>query len=254
MYKQGVISFILLLLVLPSISLAQDIQLLLKDAQHQEAKFNEREALHKYIEVLRVQPDNFTALCKSSELHALLGRKQPTKEKQADYYKMAKAYAQHALRINPAHAEANFVMSFALGRIALISSSREEKINAVKDIKTYAERAIQLDPSHYKAYYVLGKWHFEVSNLNSVEKWLLKMAYGSFPKSSLDIAIRNYEKSRQLNPGFLLNYLSLAKAYKRNNQEERAVELLTAMMKLPPTSSTDATVKAEGKKLLEELK
>jgi tetratricopeptide (TPR) repeat protein len=253
MYKKAVIPFVLLLFILPYENRAQDIKLLLKEAQQYEAKFNDKEALHRYIEILRFNPDHFAALCKSSELHALVGRRQPTKEKQADYYKMAKAYAQHALKVNAGHAESNFVMAFALGRIALISSSREEKINAVKDIKTYAEKAIQLDPSHYKAYHVLGKWHYEVSDLNSVERWLLKVAYGSLPKSSLDLAIRNYEKSKQLKPGFLLNYLSLAKAYKRNDQEKKAIELLNTMMRLPPTSSNDVTIKAEGKKLLEDL-
>jgi tetratricopeptide (TPR) repeat protein len=254
MHKKVAISLLLFVFILPYDNRAQDARLLLKEAQQLEAKFSDKEALHKYIEILRSQPNHFTALCKSSELHALLGRRQPTKEKQADYYNMAKAYAEHAIRINPAHAESNFVMAFALGRIALISSSREEKINAVKDIKTYAEKAIQLDPSHYKAYHVLGKWHYEVSDLSSVEKWLLKVAYGSLPKSSLDMAIRNYEKSKQLNPGFLLNYLSLAKAYKRKEEDKKAIELLTAMLKLPPTSSNDATIKAEGKQLLEDLR
>jgi tetratricopeptide (TPR) repeat protein len=253
MYKKAVIPFVLLLLILPFQNRAQDIKLLLKEAQQFEAKFNDKEALQRYIEVLRSNPDHLTALCKSSELHALLGRRQPTKEKQADYYKMARAYAEHALKVNSGNAEANFVMAFALGRIALISSSREEKINSVKDIKSYAEKAIQLDPSHYKAYHVLGKWHYEVSDLSSVERWLLKVAYGSLPKSSLDMAIRNYEKSKQLKPGFLLNYLALAKAYKRNDQDKKAIDLLNTMMKLPPTSSNDMTIKAEGKKLLEDL-
>lgn len=228
--------------------------MMLREAQQHEVRFNDNEALKKYLEVLRLQPDHFGALCKSSELHAILGRRQPSREKQADYYKAAKGYAVRALKINPGHAEANFVMAFALGRIALIASSREEKINAVKEIKTYAEKAIQIDPSHYKAYHVLGKWHFEVSDLNAVERWLLKVAYGSLPKSSLDMAIRNYERSRQLNPAFLLNYLALAKAYRRNDQDKKAIDLLQVMMKLPPTSSNDMTIKAEGKELLDELR
>lgn len=253
MHRKAVIPLVLLLFILPYQPQAQDVSVLLKEAKQHEAKFHENEALHKYKEILRSQPNHFTALCKSSELYALLGRRQSTKEKQADYYKMAKAYAQHALKVNARHAEANFVMAFALGRMALIGS-REEKINAVKEVKTYAEKAIQLDPKHYKAYHVLGKWHYEVSDLNSVERWLLKVAYGTLPKSSLDMAVRNYEKSKQLNPGFLLNYLALAKAYTRKEDDKKAIDLLNTMMKLPPTSSNDVTIKAEGRKLLEELR
>ena len=243
---------LLLFFASPLQNQAQDIEALFKQAQQQEARFNDDEALKIYSQVLRRQPDNVHALCKVSELHALLGRRLPTKEKQTEYYKLARSYAEKALKVSPSLAEANFVMSFALGRIALIASS-DERINAVKDIKSYAEKAVQLDPSHYKSYHVLGKWHYEVSNLNAVERWLLKMAYGSLPPSSLETAIRNFEKSRQLNPSFLLNYLELARAYDRKDDTKKAVELLNTMMKLPHTTSNDPNIKESGKKLLAKL-
>ncbi|MBC7830012.1 MAG: hypothetical protein H7122_19860 [Chitinophagaceae bacterium] len=252
MYKKAFI-LPLLLFIIPFKHQAQDIPRLYKDALQFEAKFNDKEALQKYLEILRFQPNNPAAVCKSSELYALLGRRQPTKEKQWDYYKLAKSYAEHALRISPNSAEANFVMAFALGRIAIISSG-EERMNAVKEIRTYAEKAVQLDPKQYKAYHVLGRWHYEVSDLNSVERWLLKMAYGSLPTSSLALAIRNYEKSKQLNPAFLLNYLELAKAYNRKGDEKKAIEFLNTMIKLPPSSSNDAAIKTEGMKLIEKWK
>jgi tetratricopeptide (TPR) repeat protein len=241
-----------LLFLLPFENKAQDISVLLKEAQQYEARFNDQEALQKYSQILRHQPNNIQALCKASELHALVGRRLPTKEKQVEYYKLARSYAQQALKINPNLAEANFVMSFALGRIALIASG-DERINAVKDIKNYAEKTIRLDPLHYKGYHVLGKWHYEVSNLNALEKWLLKVAYGSLPPSSLEMAIRNFEKSAQLNPSFLLNYLELARSYDRKDERKKAIELLNTMIKLPLTTSNDASIKASGKKLLEKL-
>lgn len=249
MNSRGFIFSFLLLFLHSFESQAQDVALLLKEAQQLEFKFKDQEALTKYQQVLKQQPSNLQALCKSSELHALLGRRLPTKEKQVEYYKTARTYAQQALRINSNFPDANFVMAFSLGRIALISSG-DERVKVVKEIKSYAEKTIQLDPTHYKGYHVLARWHYEVSNLNALERWLLKVAYGSLPASSLEIAIRNYEKSRQLNSGFLLNYLELAKAYHRNDNSKKARELLNIMLKLPPTSSNDVSIKAEGKKLL----
>jgi tetratricopeptide (TPR) repeat protein len=253
MNKKTFILPLLLLFLLPLKNKAQDVSVLLKEAQQHEARFNDQEALQKYVQVLRHQPDNVQALCKSSELHALLGRRLATKEKQTEYYRRARSYAQQALKINPNLAEANFVMSFALGRIALIASG-DERINAVKDIKTYAEKTIKLDPSHFKGYHVLGKWHYEVSNLNALEKWLLKVAYGSLPPSSLETAIKNFEKSRQLNPSFLLNYLELARSYDRKDDRNKAIEMLNTMLKMPHTTSNDASIKDSGKKLLAKLK
>ena len=139
-----------------------------------------------------------------------------------------------------------------MGRMALISSG-QDKIKAVKEIKQFADKCVQLDPSNYKGYHVLGKWHFEVSDLSTLERWLVKVTYGGLPPSSIDDAIINYDKSRQLNPGFLLNYLELAKAYLRKDDKKKARVMLNQLQKLPPTSSDDPKIKGLGKKMLDDL-
>ncbi|MBO9203651.1 MULTISPECIES: tetratricopeptide repeat protein [Niastella] len=247
------IGLLLFWLILPYENKAQDINGLLKDAQQLENAFKEPEALQKYLDVIRSQPNNLTALIKVSELYSILGKHQGTKDKQKEYYRNARVYAQKALVVNPGSSDANVVMALAMGRMALISSG-DDKIKAVKDVKTYSEKGVQLDPNNYKAYHVLAKWHYEVSDLNSVEKWLVKVAYEALPKASLDDAIKFYEKSRQLNPAFLLNYLELAKSYHRKENDKKAVELLETMLKMPVKMSEDNNIKAKGKKLLEEYK
>jgi len=247
------IGLLLTLLILPFENNAQDINALLKDAQQLESAFKEPEALQKYLDVLRSQPNNLTALIKVSELYSIVGKHQSTKEKQKEYYRNGKAYAQKALQVNANSSDANVAMALAMGRMALISSG-DEKIKAIKEVKTYSEKGIQLDPNNYKAYHVLAKWNYEVSDLNSVEKWLVKVAYEALPKASLDDAIKYYEKSRQLNPSFLLNYLELAKSYHRKENDKKARELLETMLKMPNKIADDANIKAKGKKLLEEYK
>jgi tetratricopeptide (TPR) repeat protein len=247
------IGLLLFLLILPFENNAQDINTLLKEAQQLEHAFKEPEALQKYLDVLRHQSNNLTALIKTSELYSILGKHQSTKDKQKEYYRNARIYAQKALQVNANSSDANVVMAIAMGRMALASSG-EEKIKAVKDIKTYSEKSIQLDPGNFKGYHVLAKWHYEVSDLNSVEKWLVKVAYEALPKASLDDAIKYFEKSRQLNPSFLLNYLELARAWHRKDNNKKAREFIEVMLKMPNKIGEDAGIKAKGKKLLEEYK
>lgn len=230
-------------------SYSQDENKLMSEARQLETAFKENEAMVKYLDVLKIQPRNYTALCKVSELYSLLGKRQPTKEKQKIYYRAARNYAQQALLVNPSHPDANFVMALAMGRMAIISSG-EEKIKAVKDIKIYAEKCVQLDPQGFKGYHILGRWHYEISNLSSVEKWLVKIAYGSLPEASLQDAIANYEKSRQLNPGLLINYMELAKCFHRNDENKKANEMLQQVMQLPSKTIDDPTVKEEARKLM----
>jgi tetratricopeptide (TPR) repeat protein len=183
----------------------------------------------------------------------MVGKHQGTKEKQKEYYRNARVYAQKALQVNAGSSDANVVMALAMGRMALISSG-DDKIKAIKDVKNYSEKSIQLDPGNFKGYHVLGKWHYEVSDLNSVEKWLVKVAYEALPKASLDDAIKYFEKSKQLNPSFLLNYFELAKSWHRKDNDKKARELLEIMLKMPNKIADDPSIKAKGKKLLEEYK
>jgi tetratricopeptide (TPR) repeat protein len=254
MTKGFLISLLLIALAVgtPVYGVAQNVALLMQQAQSFEKAFKDEEALKKYSEVLKYDPKNIDALCKTSELYSIIGKRLSTKEQQREYYKAGETYARKAIGINPNHSEANFAMAISMGRTALISSGKE-KVMAVKEIKTYADKCISSNPKNFKGYHVLGKWHYEVSDLNALEKWIVKITYGALPPSSLEDAIKNYEKSMQLAPGFLLNYLELAKAYKRNGEKNKAKVLLQQMQKLPPSSSDDPKIKSLGKKMLNDL-
>lgn len=242
---------LILCLLLPFTGFAQDIGAWMGEAGHLRAAFKDQEALELYLKVLQYQPNQLDALCKASELYSILGKRQASKDKQHEFYLKGRQLAARALQVNANSADANFVMAMAMGRMAQMASG-EERIKAVRDIRNYALKCIQLDPHNFKGYHLLAKWHYEVSNLNSLEKWLVKIAYGALPEASLEEAIRNYEISRQLNPGFLLNYLELAKAYHRKGDDKKAIALLRTMQQLPNTISDDPVIKKEGSALLKE--
>jgi hypothetical protein len=243
---------LLLFLVLPFENFSQDIKSLLLEAQEQESAFKENEAFQKYAEILRIQPSNMFALCKCSELCSRIGNRQTERSKKTDYFKAARTYAEAALRVNPNNSEANFVMAFAMGRLSLMSSGKE-KIVAARDIKYYADISIKADPGNYKPYHVLGKWNYEVSDLNSFERTLAKLFFGGLPKASLKNSIIYFEKSRTLNPSFVLNYLELARAYRRSDQKNKSIELLNKMLTLPNILIDDSRAKKLGRQLLSEL-
>lgn len=244
---------ILFIAVLAFVSLAtstaQSVEELMKQAELLEAQLKEEEAYQKFKEVIKQQPQHLRALVHCSELASRIGRRQTTKEKQMDFYKAAKIYAERALRINPKDSDANVVMSLAYARMSLLKSGKE-KVEYVREIKTYADRAVIHNPANFKAIFVIARWHYEVSNLNAVEKAAVKVFFGGLQKNSLDSAIHYYEKVKTLSPEFVLNYLELAKAYHRNNKRTKAIETLNYMLRLPNTAADDPTIKAEARQLL----
>jgi tetratricopeptide (TPR) repeat protein len=239
----------LFFLTFPCLLFSQDLNQLLKEAQQQEASLHENEAFLKYAEILKHEPGNLLALWKCSELCSRIGARQTDKEKMLPYFTAAKNYAAAALNVNQNSSEANCAMAFALGRISRVSSTKERVIMA-KDVKHYAENAIRLDPSNFRAYHILGRWNYDVSDLSLAERSFARMFYGKIPDASLEDAIADFEKSRSLFPGFILNYYELARSYHRLGQDKKAIAYLRVLLGMPDLIYDDIRIKVIARQLL----
>ena len=244
--------FVSLFLILNSIYLpAQDVNAIVKEADRLEALPNETAALAKFKEALRISPTHIHALSKSSELCSRIGQRQTVAAQRDDYYKAAKIYAKTALLIDSTNSEANTAMAIMLGRSTLTKSGKE-KVASAKDLKKYVDAALKGDPNNFLAWHVLGRWHYEISNLSALEKAAVKIFYGSFPPASLKAGIVAFEKSEMLKPGFILNYFEMAKAYYRNNQKTKAKTVLNQMLLMPNHTDDDPAIKKMAQALLQD--
>ncbi len=232
---------------------AQDINALIKEGYRLEAIPNEKASFLKFKEVLKINATNIHALNKCSELCVRIGQRETNKKLRDDYYTAAKIYAQTALKIDPNNSDANCAMAMALGRSSMTKSGKEKIANA-KEIKKYVDLAIKNDPKNYKAWHVLGRWNYEISNLNVLETTVVKVLYGGLPSASLKESIISFEKVRALTPGFILNYYEMAKAYKDNNNKNKAIAYINEMLTLPIHTEDDITIKENGRNLLKDWK
>lgn len=228
---------------------AQEINTLIREAERQESQLQEKEALRSFKEALKLQPLNVYVLSKCSELCSRIGHRESDHRLRDEYYEAAAIYAKTALKYYPNNDEAHVSMAIALGRTALTKSGKE-KIAQVKEIRSHADRAIQLNPNNFKAWHVIGKWYYEVANLNFVEKSAVKLFYGGLPKANWSLAIHAYEKARALKPDFMLNYLELARAYHKNDENEKAIAQLKTLLQLNVKTADDTRIKEEASQLL----
>jgi tetratricopeptide (TPR) repeat protein len=243
--------FTLFIVAFPCLLFSQDLSQSLKEAQQQEVLLHENEAFLKYAEILKRDPANLVALWKCSELSSRIGARQPDKDRMRPYFIAAKKYADAALHVNPNSSDANCVMSLALGRVSGISSSKE-RVMLAKDVKYFAENAIRLDPNNFRAYHILGRWNYDVSDLNMAERSFARVFYGKLPPASLQAAIYDFEKSRSLNPAFILNYYELARSYHRIGDDKKAIANLHILLNLPNLIYDDTRVKVIARQLLTE--
>ncbi len=228
---------------------AQQVNVIIQDAERLEIIPDEKAAFNKFKEALNLSPQNIYVLTKCSELCSRIGNREANNKNRDAYYNAAVFYGKKALAINPENDEANVALAIAIGRTVLVKSGNE-KISAIKDIRRYAEMALKINPKNFKAWHVLGKWNYEISNLNFVEKAAIKVMYGGLPDASFKKAILAYEEAKAIKHNFMLNYLELAKAFKKNDERQMAITQLRYLVKLPLQTEDDPRIKAEALNLI----
>ncbi|SIN98475.1 tetratricopeptide repeat protein [Chitinophaga niabensis] len=236
-----------------SISLqAQTVEELFAQAQLLEKQMKDAEALVKYKEVLQVSPGHVPSFNQASLICGREGARQKDKAQKLEYFNQAKIYAFEALKVEPENPVANYAMAMSWAYIGAISGAKE-KVAAYSETKKYADLAIKFKPDYAEPYHLLGRWNYELANFNGIEKAAAKVLFGGVPPGTIEGAITSYEKCNQLKASIIQNYLDLAIAFKHNNQETQAMEVLNKGLRLRPIIQDDQIYKAEMKKMLDAM-
>ena len=234
------------------IAQSSDAPLLVKQGKDFLSQMKEEEALEKFKAALKSDPNNYEAAWNASIMCSRIGNRQPDDTKKKEYFVIAKQYAVKALKLNPNDAESNYSMAVAMGRMALISGAKD-KVAASRDIKNYADLAVKLNPNHAGAWHVLGKWNFEVANLNFAERAVANSLFGGIPDGDINKSIDCYNKAINLDQNDILFYLDLANAYHNIESDAKAIDTLKKGIALKPRVKDDSNYLLQCKKLLEEL-
>jgi hypothetical protein len=245
--------FAVMMLLLSTQLFAQDVNVLLKEAQNLDRALKEDFAFDKYKQVLAVDPKNMQALIRSAEISVAAGNRQEDRKIRKGFYETSKVFADKALAVDTSNADAYYIRALAAAKLAEVETENKKIAANLKEVRTYIDKALSINPNHAKANYVLGKWYFDMAAMAWTKKSALKVLYGGMPNATLEDAEKYMEKARKLEPYFVINSLDLAKAYKYDNKPAKAIEVLNQLVKLPNRTADDANLKAEGKKMLSEM-
>lgn len=244
--------FLLALFFLGINANAQDVNVLLKEALNLEYKFKDAEALEKYKQVLTLDAKNEKALIKAADLSSAIGARQTDKATKTTYYTQALNYATQAVAANNKSADAYVALATANGKMTEVESENRKVVAFVKEVKINADNALSINPNHAMANFIEGKWHYEMVSLNWAKKLAVKALYGGLPTASLEKAAEYLEKSRSIDPYFVLTSLTLAKVYKEKSSPTEMIDVLNKLVKLPRRTIDDAAYIEEGKKMLQD--
>ncbi|MEO8399847.1 MAG: tetratricopeptide repeat protein [Ignavibacteriaceae bacterium] len=237
--------------------LAQSADELINEGDSLVKSFNNQKALEKYLEADKILPSNWEVFWRVSRAYVDIAEDMPSEtstqeDAQLAKYQLAFNYADKAVKLAPNESITYLRRAIANGRIALFKGvfSVAGVVNKVKDD---CEKAIKLgNGGNYfqaLAHYVLGRTHAKVS-----EKWAPARSVLGLGWGDIDIAIEEYKKAIELKPNFRMFYLDLAKAYIREDEYDKAREMLNNVTESPKEDESDEDNLAEAKNLLEAIK
>jgi tetratricopeptide (TPR) repeat protein len=245
--------FLLGFVLFSSVARSQSAAEWMEEGKKLEMKFKEEEAIEKYRKALEAEPANRQALMKMTELSDNIGARQADAMLKDKYYRQAFGYAKNLQTIDSTSAEANYTIGNAYGRMIELELKKDSLLQFVKAIKNHAGIAIAADPGFARAYNLLGRWHYEVLNLNQIKRSTLRVLYGKFPEANIDSAIVYMEKCKALDQYYCRNFYDLGRAYNYKRQYEKAIAVLEQLAKLPTRRQEDPAIKKEGAALWQSL-
>jgi FimV-like protein len=228
-------------------------QLIAQGNNFSEKVFDNQKALEMYNEALSLSPNDYEILWRLSRTYVDIGEHLPDKtdaekDKQLEFYEKSLDFAKKAIAVNPNGAMGYTREAIANGRIALFKGVFKAP-GLVKQTKADCEKAISLNPSEAAAYYVLGRAHAKVMEKPGFVRWAAGLNW-----ASMDDAIKNYEKSIELRPTFIMYRLDCAKAYIEMKEYKKAREHLTKIASLPKEDEDDDAFRKEALELLNTIK
>lgn len=224
----------------------------LSEALRLKQEWRYEEALEKFNQVLSTDANNLSALNGSSLVLSDLSQAQERQTKR-EYLLTARDLAIRSLTLDPGNWESHFSHVVAIGLLTEVAQNPWEKVKNVKVIQQEALKLIELAPDSAEGYYILGRWNYELAQLNWAEKAAGDVLFGGIPAgASMQKAIDNYQRAIELAPDAIVARVGIGEAWYYLGYTTRAINSLELALKLPTTSFNDNKRREKCRKLLKE--
>ena len=190
---------------------------------------------------------NCPDLCVMARRYCDLMHDTTSAELQKTLAEKALACSFRAVQVDPKNATAHLSVAVCYAK-NFPYTNNQTKVNWSKLMKAECETGLALDPKQDIGYYLLGRWNFDVANMNFILKGLLKIVYGGLPQASNEEAIKNFKKAIELAPNRIIHHRELAKAYEAVGETKLAASELEKCRKLKPMDRDDEEAQRDAGK------
>ena len=231
-----------------------NIGLLNRQALEYKRNFKDTLAIETFKKVLKLDPNNVTALHNTAYLLCNLAGRSNNYNDKRHHLNLAVSLSKQAVIIEPNNIEANITYTIAVAMITEIAHSPKEKLANVRLIKEQAEKIIKLAPNRPEGYFILGKWHAGIAALNSMEVVAANILYGGVPTdATFDDAIKYIQTAIRIHPEYILFQYNLAVTYMQMGEKSKATQVLQDTLQLRPLEPDDYIRLQMARELLRDL-
>ena len=121
------------------------------------------------------------------------------------------------------------------------------------DFYLKADAAIRLNPKSDYAWHVLGRWNYELANLNAALRFVAEAIYGKMPDASNERAAECFEKAIALRPDRVIHHVELGRTYAALGRKPEALAMLKKGLSLTSREKDDGESKDRARKAMAAL-
>jgi tetratricopeptide (TPR) repeat protein len=244
---------ILSLFTIPRGLAAEAADDLVRGALAAEAKLETRRALELFLEAEKSRPNDAFVLQKIARQYSDLAVDLPTVAEKKASIERALAYSQRSVAADPKNPENVLSVAVCHGKLAVYSDTRR-KVEYSRIVREHADRALALDPKYAWAHHLLGRWHYEISDLGTTARVFVRIFYGGLPAASTGDAVKHLEQAVALEPQQLQHRLELGFAYLADKKPDKARAAFEAGLAMPSREKHDDPAKERARAALAKLK
>lgn len=162
--------------------------------------------------------------------------------------------AGQAIALDPSCALSHIAAGVGRGRLTFFVDNRT-KVKLAAAAQQDALAALAADPNNDLAYHLLGRWHFEMAQLNFVVRAMIRVVFGTAlePGTHLE-ALEAYQKAVELNPHRLIHRVELARTALRMGRTSLAIQELLVAEGLEIEDINAHLTRLDGLKMLTKLR
>lgn len=142
------------------------------------------------------------------------------------------ATAERAIAADPRNSMAHVAACVSKGRLALCSDTKA-KVRLAKEAQSDAYTALATDPNSDLAHHLMGRWHYEMANINCVVRACVRVMFGTAlnPGTHQD-ALASYQQAVRLNPSRLIHRVEAGRLYLKLGDKAAAQRELEEALRL----------------------